>query len=255
MLRYARRRRGAAPIGFFLVTLAFLAAGLSLGSARPDAVRPAAVASEDPALPDKPRAFEPAVAGDETRPEPEPMLVNKAEALPKEYAPGDLRPVEIPFSFSENSPKRMMRHEAADALERLFAEARRDGIELAGVSGYRSFDTQAAIFASATERYGSEEAANRVSARPGESEHQTGLAMDVSSPSVGYQLTEAFGGTKEGQWLAEHAPDFGFIIRYPEGKEDVTGYQYEPWHLRYVGEQHASRIAGEQVTLEEYLAV
>lgn len=279
MTRNFRRHRGAALLSLILAALTVSVAGLSAVPAiladsvpkepvqrasRPSAARPLPATPEAaarPSAPPKPagdggpsNSPAPAETGGEDPSESEPMLVNKTKALPEEYVPADLRPVEIPFSFAEDSPKRMMRDEAADALERLFAEARRDGIELAGVSGYRSYATQAAIFAHNAERYGSEEAANRVSARPGESEHQTGLAMDVSAPSVGYQLTEALGSTEEGLWLAENAPRFGFIIRYPQGKEGVTGYQYEPWHLRYVGEQHAARIAGEGVTLEEYLA-
>ncbi|MGE5553331.1 MAG: D-alanyl-D-alanine carboxypeptidase family protein [Betaproteobacteria bacterium] len=186
-------------------------------------------------------------------PPPELILVNKEHALPADYVPDDLRVVEIPFLSSEDSPKKMLREVAAAALENLFAAAEQDGIQLVGISGYRSYATQAEIFNRNATRYGSEEAANRVSARPGESEHQTGLAMDVSAPSVNYQLTEALGQTEEGDWLEENAARFGFIIRYPEGKEDVTGYQYEPWHLRYVGVPDAVQIAEGAVTLEEYL--
>lgn len=252
------RRRGTVLLSTLLVSLAILAAGFSLvptiwadnrlQETVPDEAPPAQVPPEDPAP-----ATPPATGSGDDGAEPEPMLVNKAHALPDGYEPPDLRRVEIPFSFTEDAPRRMMRDEAAAALERLFAQAEADGIELAGVSGYRSYATQAEIFASASQRYGSEEAANRVSARPGQSEHQTGLAMDVSSRSVGYQLTEAFGATVEGQWLARTAPRFGFIVRYPEGEEPVTGYQYEPWHVRYVGEQHAARIVEKGTTLEEYL--
>lgn len=128
------------------------------------------------------------------------------------------------------------------------------GIELAAVSGFRSYERQAAIFANAVQRKGEVEA-NRVSARPGQSEHQTGLAMDVSSASVGYALVEAFGETVEGKWLAQNAPKYGFIIRYPKGKEHITGYRYEPWHLRYVGVEHAMKISQRGLTLEEYLNV
>ncbi|MGV2685696.1 D-alanyl-D-alanine carboxypeptidase family protein, partial [Clostridium perfringens] len=95
--------------------------------------------------------------------------------------------------------------------------------------------------------------ANRVSAVPGTSEHQTGLTIDVSSPSAGNALEETFGHTAEGQWLAQHASEFGFIIRYPEGAENITGYVYEPWHIRYVGKDLAPDIADSGMTLEEYL--
>lgn len=146
-----------------------------------------------------------------------------------------------------------MRAEAARALEELFRQAAAEGIELAGVSGYRSYQRQEAIFNYRARERG-EEVANRTSARPGQSEHQTGLAMDVSSASVGYALIEDFGNTKEGLWLAENAPRFGFIIRYPKGKEHLTGYSYEPWHIRYVGVEAAQEIAARGLILEEYLA-
>jgi hypothetical protein len=141
---------------------------------------------------------------------------------------------------------------AAQALEQLFARAAAEGIELAGVSAYRSYPRQATIFRENWEQ--DPEEANRSSARPGESEHQTGLAIDVSSPSVNYVLTQAFGETEEGRWLAQNAADFGFILRYPQGKEDITGYLYEPWHIRYVGRPAAEAIAQSGLTLEEFLA-
>ncbi len=104
------------------------------------------------------------------------------------------------------------------------------------------------------EKHGEAEA-NTFSARPGQSEHQTGLCTDVSSPSVNYQLTTDYADTEEGRWLAEHCHEYGFIIRFPLGKEEITGYQYEPWHIRYVGTEAAAYIHQEQITLEEYLNV
>ena len=88
---------------------------------------------------------------------------------------------------------------------------------------------------------------------PGSSEHQTGLTIDVSAQSVSYRLDQSFGDTKEGKWLAKHCHEYGFIIRYPEGKTHITGYDYEPWHLRYVGVDTAKEITGSGLTLEEYL--
>ncbi|MBC8081562.1 MAG: M15 family metallopeptidase, partial [Gorillibacterium sp.] len=82
--------------------------------------------------------------------------------------------------------------------------------------------------------------------------HQTGLAMDVSSKSVNYQLTQSFGTTKEGKWLAKHSWEYGFIIRYLQGNEDITGYMYEPWHIRFIGEPVAKEVFEQGVTLEEY---
>ena len=179
------------------------------------------------------------------------MLVNKEFGLPPGYVPDDLVEPRIPFTVAAPSPQRLLRREAAQAVERLFAQAQRDGITLYGVSGYRPYERQKAIFEWKTLSRGEEAA--RFNAPPGHSEHQTGLALDVSSRSVGFQLIQAFAETAEGRWLAEHAPAFGFIIRYPKGKEAVTGYAYEPWHLRFVGPEAAHYISANDLTLEEYL--
>ena len=179
------------------------------------------------------------------------LLVNKTHSLPDGYIPSELA---SPKVSAVNSAKTKMTPEAAAALEALFAKAKQDNIKLTAISGYRSYERQKAIFTSNTNKYGSAAAANQFSARPGQSEHQTGLAMDVSSPSVNFTLSQAFGDTREGQWLKENAPHYGFIIRYPRNKEAITGYQYEPWHIRYVGKSAALEIAARNITLEEYLA-
>lgn len=179
------------------------------------------------------------------------VLVNKKRNLPSDYVPDDLVVPDVPFSFSGDSPKKQMRKEAAAALEKLVAAAEQDGITLKAVSGYRSYKTQQSLFNSYAKRDGIE-AANRYSAHPGQSEHQTGLTMDISGASVHYELTAALGQAKEGIWLAEHAAEYGFIIRYPEGKEDITGYTYEPWHIRYIGEEAAKAVYDSQLTFEQY---
>lgn len=179
------------------------------------------------------------------------IVVNKERNLPRDYVPKDLVNVDVPFSFSGDSPKKKLRKEAAQALEDLFSAAEKEGIHLVGVSGFRSYEMQSAIYQDKVKRLGLEEA-NRISAYPGQSEHQTGLAIDLSSKSVGYRLVENFGETKEGKWLYEHAPEYGFIIRYPKEKEAITGYRYEPWHIRYVGVQVAKEIAERGLTLEEF---
>lgn len=92
----------------------------------------------------------------------------------------------------------------------------------------------------------------RYSAVPGHSEHQTGLAIDVSGSDGKCAASDCFAGTPEADWIAQHAPEYGFIIRYPEGKEAITGYKYEPWHIRYVGVDIAKDIAAQNLTLEEY---
>lgn len=179
------------------------------------------------------------------------VLVNKKYRLSPDYVPPDLTQPEINFTFSEDLPKKFMRKEAAEALTRLFEQASSEGITLLGVSGYRSYQTQKEIFENKARLQG-EAQANRTSARPGQSEHQTGLAMDITSPSV-YNLSTSFGSTPEGKWVAQNAADFGFIVRYQRGKEDITGYIYEPWHLRYVGIGAARYIYQNGITLEEYL--
>lgn len=186
-----------------------------------------------------------------TNPDAVTVVVNKQRSLPDGYEPNDLVEPNVPFSFDGPHEKRMLRQEAAKALEELFAAAEADGMELRAVSGYRSYDRQKVIYENNVRTKGEAEA-DRVSAVPGTSEHQTGLTIDVSSPSAGNALEEAFGHTEEGEWLARRAPEFGFIIRYPEGAEDITGYVYEPWHIRYVGKDLAPDIAKSGLTLEEY---
>lgn len=179
------------------------------------------------------------------------VVVNKGRYLPDRYVPADLVYPNVTFSFRERIEKRMLRREAAEALEELFADAAREGVKLVGISGYRSYATQRAIFARQVRTRGEREAA-RVSAYPGQSEHQTGLAIDVSSASVNYALNARFGRSREGRWLADNAHRFGFIIRYPEGREEETGFIYEPWHIRYVGAELAAEIRARGVTLEEF---
>lgn len=181
------------------------------------------------------------------------VLVNKTHRLPEGYTPDDLVYPDVAFIFSEKLDKRKMRKEAADALKQLFDGAKQDGIELAGVSGYRSESRQRTLFDNYVARDG-EEAAVRYSARPGFSEHQTGLAMDVSGKDGKCAAEDCFAGTDEANWLADHAYEYGFIIRYPEDKESITGYKYEAWHLRYVGVDLAELIHAGALTLEEYTA-
>jgi D-alanyl-D-alanine carboxypeptidase len=179
------------------------------------------------------------------------VMVNKHRALPANYVPTDLIQPNVSFSFSGTSEKKLLRKPAALALEKLFEHAKSQGILLNGVSGYRSYVTQSSIFNGNVKRQGYAEA-RRFSAIPGTSEHQTGLAIDVSSPSVGNALEQTFGNSNEGKWLALHCAEFGFIIRYPNGKEAITGYAYEPWHIRYVGVEMAQKIMAKGLTLEEY---
>lgn len=134
------------------------------------------------------------------------------------------------------------------ALYQLQQSAASAGFDLPLLSGYRSYEYQVSLYNSYVERDG-QEAADRYSARPGHSEHQTGLCFDVGS------IDNDYGETNAGKWLAQHAHEYGFIIRFPEGKEHITGYMYEPWHVRFVGSEVAKEIYKQNITLEEYLNV
>ena len=172
------------------------------------------------------------------------ILVNRKHPLPPDYTPPRLVRARIPFYARPNDPKRLLALPAAAAAGRLFAAARRRGLRLAGVSGYRPYARQAALYR--------ENGASGDTAPPGASEHQTGLALDVSCPALGGRLDTAFASTAEGRWLAGHAPLYGFILRYPRGREAVTGYPWEPWHIRYVGRIPALYLSLRHLTLEEY---
>lgn len=180
------------------------------------------------------------------------VLVNKHISLPSNYKPEDLVVPNVSFSFSGPHEKQNMRSKAAKALEELFNAADKEGMTLYAVSGFRSYSRQESVYNGHVQSLGAEEA-DKISAKPGHSEHQTGLAMDITSRSAGMTLSESFGDTPEGIWVAENAHKFGFIIRYQKGKEDLTGYSYEPWHLRYVGIDAATEIMEADITLENYL--
>ena len=179
------------------------------------------------------------------------VVANKERNLPADFVPENLVEPDVAFYAPEGDPKRLMVEEAAKALEEMFVAAEEEGHELKAVSGYRSYDRQETIFAYNADRYGQEKA-NQVSAQAGQSEHQTGLTMDISTPSLGSSLTEEFGSTPEGQWVAKNAHNYGFVVRYLKGKEEITGYQYEPWHVRYVGKEAARDIHEAGNTLEEF---
>ena len=181
------------------------------------------------------------------------VLVNKNYSLPEDYEPDDLVFLEVPlYNNDKSNEANYLRKEAADALKELFTAAQKEGYELIARSGYRSYATQASLYGRYVEQDGVE-AADTYSARPGHSEHQTGLTIDITSDGVHGGLTESFGETEEGKWVAENAYRFGFIVRYPQDRTAETGYQYEPWHLRYVGVQAATEIYQDQLILEDYV--
>lgn len=164
------------------------------------------------------------------------LLANKQYPLPSTFAPG------------ENT-------EARDAFDEMAAEAKLSGFNITAFSTYRSYEYQVSLY----DRYAKKdgvEAADRYSARPGYSEHQTGLAFDIGE--VNYEkhwASSSFGDTEAGKWVAANAHRYGFILRYPEGKEAITGYMHESWHFRYVGKPASEEIFKRNITLEEYLGV
>ena len=175
------------------------------------------------------------------------FLVNREYTISSDYVPNDLTEPKV-LGGGEAT---RMRPEAAAALEELFASAKEEGLFLAAVSGYRSYGQQASIFDRKLQKV-DRQTAQRTVAPPGCSEHQLGLAMDLGTKKE-IRLTAAFGDTPEGRWVAANAHRFGFIIRYKTEWEDVTGYAWEPWHIRYVGKDHAKRIFELNIPLEEYI--
>lgn len=177
------------------------------------------------------------------------FLVNREYALARAYEPEDL----VKVNVLSPSGVQMMRGEAAAALEDMFHAALEEDLHLAARSGYRSYNRQRAIWRRKLAASGSVDLAQLYVAPPGTSEHQLGLAMDVSTRKNG-SLSSRFGETDEGKWVAANAHKYGFIIRYLDEWTDITGYAYEPWHLRYVGKEHAERIHADPMPLETYHA-
>lgn len=158
------------------------------------------------------------------------LIANKTYSLPSSYAPGKILP------------------DAQAAFDAMAADASKQGISLRIVSGYRSYDYQNTLYNNYVARDG-KAAADTYSARAGHSEHQTGLAMDINNAS------SSFNNTKEAAWIAANCVKYGFIIRYPKGKENITGYQYESWHVRYLGKELAKEVSDSGLTLEEFLCI
>ncbi len=165
------------------------------------------------------------------------LIVNKKYSIPSDYG--------TELILDDDAGTGLIIDEAYDALLEM-REA--SGYEMPIVSGFRSYRTQTAIFNNYVASYGEAEA-NTFSARPGESEHQTGMAIDITS------LNQSYGETAEGMWLAENCHNFGFIIRFQASKEDITGYIYEPWHVRYLGKSTARLVHDSGLALEEFLGV
>ncbi|MEG1411273.1 MAG: M15 family metallopeptidase [Terrisporobacter sp.] len=166
------------------------------------------------------------------------LVVNKDYGLPSNYAPD---------SGSEDT-------EAMEAFNEMKAAAKKDGIIINLRSGYRSYYTQVQLYNDYVRRDG-KEAADRYSAIPGFSEHQTGLALDITTGNSKKSIGPWFDETPQAKWLYENAYKYGFVLRYPKGKEDVTGYMYESWHYRYIGKEDSKNFKMNDLTLEEYLGL
>lgn len=174
------------------------------------------------------------------------VVVNKHRQLnPAAYVPGQLVRVQ----------GERLRAQAADAYKQFAKAAKAAGVNILPISGYRSFSEQASLYDSYVRQYG-QATADTLAARPGYSEHQTGLAMDIGNASGICALLACFANTPAGQWAAEHGWEYGFIIRYPAGAGATTGYTYEPWHLRYVGRAIAEDMQSTGITtLEKYFGL
>ncbi|MFF5791994.1 D-alanyl-D-alanine carboxypeptidase family protein [Paeniglutamicibacter sp. NPDC012692] len=171
------------------------------------------------------------------------FIVNKDHKLSSSYKPA-LKT--IPGTSKQLTP------EAVTAFSKMRKAAKKDGISLTAVSGYRSYARQKELFASYSRKLGAKEA-DRVSARPGTSEHQTGLAIDVGAANGRCVISKCFADTREGKWVAKYSYKYGFIMRYPKGTEKYTGYDFEPWHYRYVGTAIAKDMKNKKIkTLERY---
>lgn len=183
----------------------------------------------------------------ENDPEDVLMLVNKKNWLSSSYVPsklvslGSLAIVDIEA-----------KEEVREAYEKLYRDAQKAGFDIKVISAYRDYDLQVSLFDYWCKVDGLKQAL-RTSAKAGRSEHQTGYALDVSCEELNWDLLERFGNTAEGKWLGENAHKYGFIVRYGKDTEAITGYAYEPWHIRYVGEKAAKEIFEQNITLEEYL--
>lgn len=172
------------------------------------------------------------------------VLVNKNNMLYQKFIPNNLEKINELYSVDT----KYLRSEAKECFEKLCKDAKKLNLSIKAESTYRSFEYQKKLYDNYVLKYGSEYA-NACSAKPGHSEHQTGLAVDVRGSEGDYNN---FSNTKEFSWMIKNAPNYGFILRYPYDKQNITGFKYEPWHYRYVG-KIALEITKNNLTLEEYL--
>jgi D-alanyl-D-alanine carboxypeptidase len=178
------------------------------------------------------------------------VLVDRSHALPQDYAPKDLVPLTASGVPTVGGRDLMLRREAAEHLKDLVVAAAADGEELVVASAFRSYLDQRYTHERLKSIYGLE--ADTMSASPGHSQHQLGTAVDFTNSVAAYQVHSIFGQTSAAWWLQNHAAPYGFVLSYPPGK-DETGYQFEPWHYRYIGVENAGRLQKSGLTLQEFL--
>ena len=178
-------------------------------------------------------------------------LVNNCYRLSRDFTPRDLSPVNVE-SMHAHGGAHQLRETAARAAEQMFQAAAGDGMFLIATSGFRSYESQTMFHNNAIRDFGLIEARRR-SAPPGHSEHQLGLALDLSTHELGGDLRQIFIETPQGMWVTQNAHRFGFILSYPYNREADTGIMYEPWHIRYVGIEVATEIFNNNLILEEFL--
>lgn len=180
-------------------------------------------------------------------------VINKENKLPASFVPADLVTPNVGTRKASLQDKIDLTDEAANALEKMFYDASlKKGYVLYAVSGYRTYGMQQLNYKAKVQQTGNEHTAGLTVVPPGASEHQLGLAMDIQSNKF-KSLDVTFAETDEGKWLLEHSSNYGFILRYPKDRADITGVAYEPWHYRYVGINHAKAIKQLNLTLEEYV--
>lgn len=172
------------------------------------------------------------------------VLVNKNNKLYENFIPNNLEVINLNYAIG----KKLLRNDAKEAFQKLCEDAKKIGLIIKAESTYRDYYYQEGLYNNYVKEYGNIYADN-CSARPGHSEHQTGLAVDVRGSNGDYNDFEK---TEEFIWMKDNAYKYGFILRYPKGKEHITGFKYEPWHYRYIG-GYAKEIYQKKLTLEEYL--
>ncbi|MFZ2125175.1 MAG: M15 family metallopeptidase [Candidatus Saccharimonadales bacterium] len=191
-----------------------------------------------------------AIVDDYTNPDSLWAIVNKTHSIPTTYIPKPISMPNVTINTAKSNDEMSVRTDIIKPLEKMFAAAKKDGYSLMIGSGYRSAALQKIYFDSLAASVGTA-AANQAIAFPGQSEHQTGLAVDISDVTRDCYLDNCFAATDDGQWLAKNSHKYGFILRYPEGKESITEYQYESWHFRYVGIDLATALYQSELTLDE----